>query len=194
MGSREDSYTLCGTLELEEGFFAVEIPEDKKGEPKKRGGGSQRKVKVLVMVESDAASEHPNKGKGRKVGYLKMKVISDLKSETITGQVRKFVSPESCLDTDDSASYGSFSEVVAEHRPVQVEDKKQIPKVFPWVHVSIANARRWLLANFHDIKEEYLQLYLNEFCYKFNRKHFGEALFDRMILSAVSYKNEFSYI
>lgn len=37
MGARDDEYTLCGTLELDEGFFSVEVPEDKKDEPKKRG-------------------------------------------------------------------------------------------------------------------------------------------------------------
>ena len=61
-------------------------------------------------------------------------------------------------------------------------DKKRVGKVFPWVHVAIANAKRWILANHHDIKEDYLQFYLNEFCYKFNRRYFGNATFDRLLL------------
>ncbi|MBR3859491.1 MAG: IS1595 family transposase, partial [Bacteroidaceae bacterium] len=40
---------------------------------------------------------------------------------------------------------------------------------------------------------EYLQNYLNEFCWKFNRRNFGEALFDRLMVAAVSYKNQFRY-
>jgi len=196
MGTRDDTYSLCGTLELDEGFFTVEVPEDKKGEPQKRGRGSQRKANVLVMVESEPDSEQPDKGKGkgRKVGHLKMQVISDLKSKTLTDRVKKFVSPASRLDTDDSTSYTDLEDVVAEHCPVKVDDKKQISKIFPWVHVAITNAKRWILANFHDIKKEYLQLYLNEFCYKFNRRYFGEALFDRLIVAAVSYKNKFRYV
>jgi hypothetical protein len=50
-----------------------------------------------------------------------------------------------------------------------------------------------LLDIFHDIKPEYLQNYLNEFCYKFNRRHFGENLFDRLVTAATSYKNQFRY-
>jgi hypothetical protein len=194
MGLRDDEYTLCGTLELDEGFFSVETPEDQKGQPKKRGRGSQSKAKVLVMVESEPDGEKSQKGKGRKVGYLKMKVISDLKSETITNQVEEHVSPQACLDTDDSTSYADLKDIVVDHCPVKVADKKQIGKVFPWVHIAIANAKRWILANHHDIKEDYLQFYLNEFCYKFNRRYFGNATFDRLLLCAISYKNEFRYI
>jgi transposase-like protein len=194
MGLRDDGYSLCGTLELDEGFFSVEVPRSQKDEPKKRGRGSQRKATVLVMVESEPDTEHPAKGKGRKVGYLKMKVISDLKSETITGRVKKHISSDACLDTDDSTSYVDLKEAVTTHRPVKVVDKKQVGKVFPWVHVAIANAKRWLLANHHDIKKEYLQFYLNEFCYKFNRRYFGEAMMDRLMISAISHKNEFRYV
>jgi predicted RNA-binding Zn-ribbon protein involved in translation (DUF1610 family) len=193
MGARDDGYTLCDTLEIDEGFFSVEIPEDKKDEPKKRGRGSQSKAAVLVMVESAPDTENPDKGKGRKVGYLKMKVISDLKSETINHQVKEHVSPAACLDTDNSTSYVDFKDMVAEHHPVKVVDKRQVGKVFPWVHIAISNAKRWILANHHDIKEEYLQFYLNEFCYRFNRRYFGEALLDRLMLCAINYKNEFRY-
>jgi hypothetical protein len=119
----------------------------------------QSKAKVLVMVESEPDNEKPDKGKGRKVGYLKMKVISDLKSGTITEQAKYHISAQSCLDTDDSTSYGNLKDVVAEHRPVKVVDKKQVGKVFPWVHIAIDNAKRWILANHHDIKEEFLQFY-----------------------------------
>ena len=37
----------------------------------------------------------------------------------------------------------------------------------------ISNAKRSILDTYHDIKAEFLQLYLNEFCYKFNRRYFG---------------------
>ena len=36
--------------------------------------------------------------------------------------------------------------------------------------------------------------YLDEFCYKFNRRYAGEALFNRLLVACVSYKNEFRYI
>jgi hypothetical protein len=40
-------------------------------------------------------------------------------------------------------------------------------------------------------QKEYLQYYLNEFCYKFNRRYFGEKLFDRLVTVAVTYPTDF---
>ena len=33
MGKRDDEYVLAGSIELDEGFFSTEVPEDKKQEP-----------------------------------------------------------------------------------------------------------------------------------------------------------------
>ena len=49
------------------------------------------------------------------------------------------------------------------------------------------------LDTYHDIKAEFLQLYLNEFCYKFNRRYFGFRLFDRLELCACSYRADFKH-
>ncbi|MDR2119218.1 MAG: IS1595 family transposase, partial [Tannerellaceae bacterium] len=32
-----------------------------------------------------------------------------------------------------------------------------------------------------------------EFCYKFNRRYFGEQQFERVLVASVTYKNEFRY-
>lgn len=57
----------------------------------------------------------------------------------------------------------NFSTIVKEHIH-QVIEPKQVGKVLPWVHIAIANAKRLLLDVYHDIRPEYLQNYLNEFC------------------------------
>ncbi len=44
---------------------------------------------------------------------------------------------------------------------------------------------------FITVKIQYLQYYLQEFCYKFNRRYFGEKLFDRLVMVAISYKTDF---
>jgi transposase-like protein len=191
MGKRDEQYSLTDVIELDEGFFSTEVEEDEKDKPLKRGRGSQKKSKVPVMVERKPVEGVTTKtGKPRQVGHLKMIVINDLKSETITPLVEKNVSDEATIDSDDSTSYVKLKDVVKEHRP-QVIPKKEIAKMLPWVHIAISNAKRMLLDIFHDIKPEYLQNYLNEFCYKFNRRYFGENLFDRLLIASVSYKNQF---
>ena len=119
-----------------------------------------------------------------------MIVINDLISNTITPIVKKNVSEESIIDSDVSTSYVKLKDIVKEHRS-QVIPKKEIGKMLPWVHIAISNAKRMLLDIYHDIKQEYLQNYLNEFCCKFNRRYFGEDLFDRLMIASVSYKIQF---
>ena len=57
--------------------------------------------------------------------------------------------------------------------------------------IAIGNVKRLLLDVYHQLTKEYLQYYLNEFCYKFNRRYFGEAIFDRLLVAAVSDNTDF---
>ncbi|MCL1942438.1 MAG: IS1595 family transposase [Candidatus Azobacteroides sp.] len=193
MGKGDEKYTLSGVLESDEGFFSTETEDEEKGKPLKRGRGSQKKSKVLVLAESEPTNrETTSKGKRGKAGHIKMIVIDDLKSETITPLVHECVSGESAIDSDHSTSYVKLKDIVKEHRP-RVIPKTEVVKVLPWVHIAIGNAKRLLSNIYHQINPEYLQSYLNEFCYKFNRRYFGERLFDRLMIAAVSYKNQFRY-
>ena len=64
MGKRDEEYVLAGRIELDEGFFTTEIPREEKDKPLKRGRGSQKKSKVLVMAESELV-ENPRKAASR---------------------------------------------------------------------------------------------------------------------------------
>jgi len=43
-----------------------------------------------------------------------------------------------------------------------------IPTILPWVQIAISNAKRLFLCLHYKLKKEYLQYYLNVYCYKFN--------------------------
>ena len=192
MGKRDDEYVLAGCIELDEGYFSTEMSQEEKDKPLKRGRGSQKKSKVLVMAESEMV-EFPKTGqKPRRVGYLKMKVIDDLKKETINAAVQQLASGANQIDTDHSTSYVELKDFVPRHNS-QVIPKEKVGEALPWVHIAISNAKRQLINTFHDIKPEFLQNYLDEFCYKFNRRYLGEALFGRLLVACVSYRNEFRY-
>jgi transposase-like protein len=194
MGNRDECYQLAGQIELDEGFFSTITPKEEKDKPLKRGRGSQKKTKVLVMAESEKVLEKSSKkGKSRRVGFIKMQVIDNLEADTITPIVADKVSKNASLDTDDSTSYVNLKTVVKSHKP-KVVPKKKVGEALPWVHITISNAKRMLLDMYHGIKPEFLQSYLNEFCYKFNRRYYGEALFERLLVASVSNKNSFRYI
>jgi hypothetical protein len=193
MGKRDGEYILAGRIELDEGYFSTETPKEEKDKPLRRGRGSQRKSKVLVMAESEFVESPKTGGKPRRVGYLKMKVIDNLQSETINEYVKTLACNASEIDTDDSTSYVDLKHFVSRHN-AQVIPKEKVGEVLPWVHIAISNAKRQILNTFHDVKPEFLQKYLDEFCYKFNRRYFGEALFNRLLIACVSYKNEFRWV
>ena len=194
MGKRDARYELKGMIELDEGFFSTETKVGEKGKKVKRGRGSQKKTKVLVMAESEPVDDQKKKRykKPRKVNHIKMFAIDDLKAATIDPIVSENVAEESTVNTDNSTSYTNFDKLVKAHRP-KVIPKEKVGELLPWVHIAISNAKRLLLDIYHDLKPEYLQSYLNEFCYKFNRRYFGNDLFDRLLIAGVSYKNEFRY-
>lgn len=188
MGLRDDQYRLKEEIELDEGFFeTVSITRDK-SESLKRGRGSQRQTTVLVSVESkDAGDDHDPKkhGKKKKAGYLKMKVIESLKKETINDTVKTSVDQNTKIVSDKSTSYVDLeNDFEIESKVIP---KKDIAKVLPWVHTAISNAKRLFLDVHHRIDDDFLQNYLNEFCYKFNRRYFDD-LFERLMIAAVSYR------
>ncbi len=191
MGKRDEKYSLSGVIELDEEIFSTEIDDNEKKKPMKRVRGGQKKSKVLVMAESQPVEgQTTKKEKPRQVGHLKMLVINDLKSATINSLVEKNVAKESTIDSDNSTSYVKLKDIVKEHKP-QVIQKEEIGKALPWVHIAISNAKRMLPDIYYDIRPEYLQNYLNEYCYKFNRRFFGETLLDRLMIASVTYKNQF---
>ena len=106
-----------------------------------------------------------------------MTVIPDLKATTEEDRIKRTVDAKAKAEatTDAAGSYSTLvrNGVVAGHETYVMKDKARVGRVLPWVHISISNARRSILDTYHDVKADFLQLYLNEFCYKFNRRYFG---------------------
>lgn len=191
MGKRDEQYKLVESIELDEGYFTTE-DLTQGNENLKRGIGSQRKAKVLVMIESERV-EDPKRGKkNRKCGHIKMQVIEDLKADTFEEHTRMSIDKASTVVMDNLSSHVGVEKVVAKSERQTILGK-DAPKVLPWVHVAIANAKSLIRDMYHGIKTEYLQLYLDEFCYKFNRMYFGDKTFDRLTVAAVTYQPLFEH-
>ena len=153
MGKRDSHYRLKGggkKMEVDEGFFSTETPEDQKDCPLKRGRGSQRKTSVLVMAESSrpkttTVKKHYSTSKA--VGHIKMQVIDDFKASTLISKISQGTDGNATVTTDGYSSYASMEKdgAAASHQTVVVDDKKNVGKVLPWVHIAISNAKRSIL-------------------------------------------------
>lgn len=179
MGKRDSLYQLNGEIEYDEAYFSTATSKYQK---LKRGRGSQRKTQVAVMAESTSLEDLGSGKKSKHCRYFKMQVIDSHHSEHTEKVIRDCFSEKSIVFTDKSTSYVDIAKHVETHI-TEVSDRKTTKTTLQWVHIAISNAKRNLLGIFHKIKGKYLQNYLNEFCYKLNRRHFGERLFDRLALA-----------
>ncbi len=54
-----------------------------------------------------------------------------------------------------------------------------------WTKITTSNAKRILSGIYHNVHLKFLQLYLDEYCYKLNRRNVKEQIFERLIFASI---------
>ncbi len=184
MGNRDAKYTLEGMIEFDEAYFTVESSEIEQ-EKGIRGKGAVGKQNVAMMAESTPLEDIDSGKKEKQVRFFKAKVLNGHNGEEINETIKESIDNQSIVFTDKSASYVDIADFVELHI-MEKSSKETTEETLKWVHIAISNAKRNLLGNYHKIKRKYLQLYLNEFIYKLNRRYFGDSLFERLIIANIT--------
>lgn len=167
MENRDDSHQLEGVIEFDDAFF---------GGPtvgKKRGRGTD-KTKVFVALSLD-----PN---GNPL-YLKMKTTENIRQRSVRNFAQKHIVKGSTIRSDDYCSYGPAL-IDYTHEPVKYDPKGES---LHWLHIMISNAKAFILGTYHGLPKENLSCYLAEFCFRFSRRHFGDALLDRLAIAMLDF-------
>lgn len=203
MGKRDAKYKLEGEVEIDESYFEIsykkednENVEDNESEKKnegkiKRGRGSQQKATIFVMASTKALSQSEsekvkkNKKKGSKLKFVKMKVLNSLKAKEIEAKVKQSISCKSKIKTDGFRSYSKLNKCV-ESVESNIIPPELAEKMLPWVHTIVSNAKRTFTGIHHLMQVDYIQNYLDEFCYKINRRYFGQHIFDRLLIASAT--------
>jgi hypothetical protein len=122
----------------------------------------------------------------RQARYFKAKVLTDHKVEGMDQTLQQaIVNDDSKVFTNKSTSYINIVDYVAIY--ISEKSTEQTTKeTLKWVHIAISNTKRNFVGTYHKIKAKYLQLYLNEFIYKLNRRYFGERVFDRLVIASIT--------
>jgi len=166
MREQDRQYKLQGVIELDDAYFGG------KTTGKKRGRGTTQ-PKVLVAVSTDKEKKHAN--------FVKMKVIKNLDTNTVNKFIAENVEHDSKVQTDDLSIYSSLDKQKISHEIVFGE------KPLPWVHTIISNAKTFILGTYHGrMIPKHLQSYLDEFCYRFNRRFWEHQLFDRLLSACIN--------
>jgi len=179
MGNRDDKYMLKDMIEFDEAYFTTTAP---KGTKLKRGKGSQKQVNTAVMAESTPLENIKTQKTDSACRYFKMKALADHSSEKVNETIEKWIDNRSIVFSDKSKSYLDISSIIETHI-MEKSSNELTNSTLKWVHLTIRNAKADFSSTYHKIKAVYLQKYLDEFCYKLNRRYFGTKVFDRLVLA-----------
>lgn len=168
MADRDASYQLANLVEMDDSYFGP----SGRGQ---RGRGSKGKVPVVVAVEN----------RGKKPGFAAMRVVDNLKSAHIAHFAQSKIKEQQTVRTDGYVSYYCLSGYGYELDMRIVGNGPNASKELPWVHTLIANVKSMLRGAHHGVSHKYLQRYLDEFCYRFNRRYWPSQLFNRLLKAAL---------
>jgi transposase-like protein len=135
---------------------------------------------VVIAVEQT----NP-KGRGR----CRMQVVPDAKAPTLRGFLKANVEPGAVLLTDGYSSYPLAIGGTYTHKPCSVKGSGQPAHIsLPGVHRVASLTKRWLLSTHQGaVSPVHLQSYLDEFCFRFNRRNSRQRgiLFYRLLEQAI---------
>ena len=171
MKERDGHYQLAGLIEIDDSFFGG---PDEGG---KRGRGTDKTTVLIEVATHDEA-----------MSFARMEVVDGVYKEEIKRVVKKDIKGNQIVRSDGYASYGVLEELGHDHKPEVVKGKKA-HLVLKWVHILASNAKAFIKGTYHGkYEEKHLQRYLDEFCYRLNRRKWQDEIFERLLNACVTSK------
>jgi transposase-like protein len=170
MGVRDADYQLAGFIQVDDAFFKGGL---KKGGDKRGRGTSMVPVLVMAAIKDEALT------------FAKMDVVEHVDSVTVKNTFEKYVASSQTIISDGFPSYNIAKKIGHEHRPDVVYPTKGKPNydVLKWVNILVSNAKAFILGTFHGVQKKHLQKYLDEYCYRFNRRWWQSQGLDRLLMA-----------
>ncbi len=164
VSDRDARYKLVGLVEFDDFSNGCDI----------RGRGA-KKIPVLIAASSD----------GDGIGFAKMEVVDLLRWEPVKKFLEKGIASNQTIKSDGWQSYNGAEDQGHAHH-VELILGRKTHDVIKWVHVLASNAKTFILGTYHGLGGKHIQAYLDEYCFRFNRRKWGEQLFDRLHMAWVS--------
>jgi len=135
----------------------------------------RRAAFVLVAVEK----------RGKASGRLRMGVIPDFKATTLSAFIQQNVTPGSTIYTDGLKTFTGLEEAGYKHiprsQPLRIDLRKGAKSVVPLADRAIGNLQQWLIGTYHGVSRAQLQVYLDEFVFRHNRRKQPMAAFQTLL-------------
>jgi transposase-like protein len=159
---------------------AVEVDESYIGGERKgrRGRGAEGKALVVVAAEID----------GPGIGRIRLRRVEDASRESLEPAVEAAVEPGSEVHTDGWGGYWGLRDLGYHHAVVRAEAQVGASPL-PRVHRVASLLQRWLLGTYQGAaSQRYLDYYLDEYTFRFNRRRSRSRgkLFYRLVQQAAA--------
>jgi len=126
-----------------------------------RGRGAEHKCKVAIAVERQ----------GRKLGRLRLQVIECCSAEELISFAKENIDLGSQITTDGWSGYRVLQSKGFVHKTIISSNTENKESVLPGVHLVISLFKRVILGTFQGrFDPQYLQRYLDEYVFRFNRR------------------------
>jgi transposase-like protein len=171
-----EKYPMLGQIEVDEAFIGQK-------EDGIIGRGAEDKAQIVVAVEKNGAT-------GVKRMYVKK--IDNASAAELKKIFEKHISQDAKVLTDKWKGYTPLAELYN-----ITQEKSQPDTNFKVMHRCIQQLKSWLRGIHHSVNHNYLQGYLDEFCYRINRSIHKNTIFEnligRMVKGQVITKNQIKF-
>jgi len=121
----------------------------------------------------------PVVGMVQRKGQVRAFVAADVKSDTLRGLIKEHVLPNSVVFTDDFKSYNGIGARGYTHRRINHTEKVYVNGE---VHTNTIEGFWFLIKSgirgvYHSVGRHYLQTYLNEYAFRYNRRFDVQPMF-----------------
>ena len=162
----------------------VEVDEAYVGGLEEGARGRRTETKALVAV----ACEEEGPG----IGRIRLRRIDDASAASLQAFIEEAIEPGNLVHTDGWEGYAGLESKGYSHKVTVLQGRQQPPsKLLPRVHIVVSLLKRWLLGTHQGaVSPEYLDYYLDEFTFRFNRRKSRSRgqLFYRLLQQAVGVK------
>jgi hypothetical protein len=118
-----------------------------------------------------------------------MKAVDRLTQANVRDFAQQAIAAGQTLHTDAFAALSVLAEV--HHHVTKVTPAELVDEWLPWVPIVISNFKSYLLGTYHGISGRYVQEYLDEICYRLNRRFWENQIPNRLLNLCVKHEPVF---
>ncbi len=153
----------------------VQVDETLIGGYSKGNMGRSLEQKTAVLVASE---ELPD---GR-TGNIQMKVIENFTKDTLEVNINEMIGKSATLKTD---KFSSYVQMQKEGKNMET-GKSDKGKFLEELHKQLLQFKNWLKGTHHKCSPSYLQTYIDEYEFRFNKRNYRANIFNSIIFKIMN--------